>query len=108
MGLLIGFLAQRSRFCTVGAVRDLILLRDTHLFNGVVALVVAAFLTNLVLGQFKPGFAGQPIAHTDALWNFGGMVAGRAGLHPGRRLPGAPALPVAAKATATRRSSSWA
>ena len=74
VGLLIGFLAQRSRFCTVGALRDLILTRDAHLFNGIVALIIAAFLTNLALGQFKPGFAGQPVAQTDALWNFGGMV----------------------------------
>jgi len=73
-GLVIGFLAQRSRFCTVGAVRDIILLRDMHLFNGVLALLVAAFLTNLALGQFKPGFDAQPVSHTDALWNFGGMV----------------------------------
>ncbi len=74
VGLLIGFLAQRSRFCTVGALRDLILTRDAHLFLGIVALIAAAFLTNLALGQFKPGFTGQPVAHTDALWNFGGMV----------------------------------
>ncbi len=74
VGLLVGFLAQRSRFCTVGALRDLFLLRDAHLFNGVVALIAAAFVTNLLLGQFKPGFEGQPIAHTDQLWNFGGMV----------------------------------
>jgi YedE family putative selenium metabolism protein len=91
VGLLVGFLAQRSRFCTVGAVRDLILLRDMHLFNGILALLAAAFLTNLALGQFKPGFANQPIAHTDALWNFGGMaLAGLAftlaGGCPGRQL----------------------
>ncbi len=73
-GLLIGFLAQRSRFCTVGALRDVVLLRDMHLFNGVLALLVAAVLTNLALGQLKPGFEGQPVAHTGALWNFGGMV----------------------------------
>lgn len=91
VGLIIGFLAQRSRFCTVGGVRDLILARDPHLFGGIVAVVVAAFITNLVLGQFKPGFAGQPVAHTDFLWNFGGMVlAGLAftlaGGCPGRQL----------------------
>jgi uncharacterized protein len=74
VGLLIGFLAQRSRFCTVGAIRDLILLRDMHLFNGIIALVLAAFVTNLLLGQFKAGFTGQPLAHTAGLWNFAGMV----------------------------------
>ena len=30
-GLIIGFLAQRTRFCTVGGLRDAILMRDFHL-----------------------------------------------------------------------------
>jgi len=90
-GLLVGFLAQRSRFCTVGALRDLMLMRDTHLFNGVVALTVAALATNLVLGQFQAGFEDQPIAHTNALWNVAGMVLSGlaftlAGGCPGRQL----------------------
>ncbi|MCL4205866.1 MAG: YedE-related selenium metabolism membrane protein [Pirellulaceae bacterium] len=91
VGLLVGFMAQRSRFCTVGALRDMILMRDSHLLNGVVALVVAALATNLLLGQFKAGFAGQPIAHTNWLWNIGGMVLSGlaftlAGGCPGRQL----------------------
>jgi YedE family putative selenium metabolism protein len=50
-----------------------------------------AFITNLILGQFHPGFAKQPVAHTTSLWNFGGMVlAGLAfalaGGCPGRQL----------------------
>lgn len=91
VGLIIGFLAQRSRFCTMGAIRDLILFRQTHLLSGFVALIVFAFITNLVLGQFNPGFVKQPVAHTMGLWNFGGMVlAGLAfalaGGCPGRQL----------------------
>jgi len=90
-GLLIGFLAQRTRFCTMGAIRDVILVRDTHLISGVGALVVVAFATNLVLGQVRFGFAGQPIAHSSYLWNFLGMtLAGLAfalaGGCPGRQL----------------------
>jgi YedE family putative selenium metabolism protein len=91
VGLLVGFVAQRSRFCTMGAFRDVILFRQTHLLSGVAALLVAAFITNFVVGQFKPGFEGQPVAHTMELWNFGGMVlAGLAfalaGGCPGRQL----------------------
>ncbi len=91
IGLAIGFLAQRSRFCTMGALRDLILFRQTHLFLGFLALAVFAFATNLALRQFHPGFANQPVAHTMQLWNFGGMVlAGLAfalaGGCPGRQL----------------------
>ncbi len=74
VGLLIGFLAQRSRFCIVGAVRDFVMMRDSHLLNGILMFIAAAFITNLILGQFHPGFEGQPVAHTNVLWNFGGMV----------------------------------
>jgi uncharacterized protein len=91
VGLAVGFLAQRSRFCTMGAFRDLILFRQSHLFLGIIGLAVAAFVTNLLLGQFHPGFAKQPVAHTMQLWNFSGMVlAGLAftlaGGCPGRQL----------------------
>ncbi|QTA82291.1 Putative selenium metabolism protein, YedE family [Desulfonema limicola] len=91
IGILIGFAAQRSRFCTMGAFRDLILFKQTHLFMGVLSLMAAALAANLILGQFKPGFEGQPVAHTQFIWNFAGMaVAGLAfalaGGCPGRQL----------------------
>jgi YedE family putative selenium metabolism protein len=91
VGLFIGFLAQRSRFCTVGAIRDAILLRESRLLYGVITFILAAFITNLALGQFHPGFQNQPVAQTNEWWNFGGMVlAGLAftlaGGCPGRQL----------------------
>lgn len=91
VGLVVGFLAQRSRFCTMGGLRDLILFRHTHLFGGFVSLILFAFVTNLLLGQFKASFAGQPVAHTQHFWNFAGMaLAGLAfalaGGCPGRQL----------------------
>lgn len=90
-GLLIGILAQRSRFCTMGGIRDLILFRQWHLFSGMIALVIVAWVVNLILGQFDPGFEKQPVAHSQHLWNFAGMlVAGLAfalaGGCPGRQL----------------------
>jgi hypothetical protein len=39
-GLIIGVLAQRTRFCTMGSIRDVVLMGDTHLISGVGALVV--------------------------------------------------------------------
>ncbi|PID27299.1 MAG: YedE-related selenium metabolism membrane protein [Candidatus Cloacimonadota bacterium] len=90
-GLLVGFLAQRSRFCTMGAIRDLILVKDTHLISGVISLVVSATVLNIILGQFNIGFEGQPIAHSLHVWNFLGMVLSGlafslAGGCPGRQL----------------------
>ncbi|MGA8848291.1 MAG: YedE family putative selenium transporter [Dehalococcoidia bacterium] len=74
VALFIGFLAQRSRFCTVAAVRNMLWLRDSHLLNGLMAFIGAAFITNLALGQFHPGFVDQPLAQTNEWWNFGSMV----------------------------------
>jgi len=90
-GLIIGFFAQRTRFCTMGSIRDVILMGDTHLISGLAALVVVAFVMNLLLGQVSFGVFGQPVAHSQHLWNFLGMaLAGLAfalaGGCPGRQL----------------------
>jgi len=74
VGLVVGFLAQRSRLCFVGAWRDIFLVRDSYLMSGVVACFLGALVFNLILGQFHLGFAGQPVAHSNHLWNFLGMV----------------------------------
>ena len=91
LALVIGFLAQRSRFCTMGALRDLFLFRYGHLFLGVAAMLVAAFVANAAFGVLKFGFEGQPVAHADHVWNFLGMVTAGlafalAGGCPGRQL----------------------
>jgi uncharacterized protein len=101
IGALIGFLAQRTRFCTVGGFRDALLMRDFHLLSGVIAFAVAAFVMNyFVFNQFHPGFmlvdaagktTSQPAAHNTHWLNFAGMVlAGLsftlAGGCPGRQI----------------------
>jgi len=73
-GLIVGILAQKSRLCTVGGTRDLILFRDSYLLLGLLAILLVSFIANLIFGYFKPGFIEQPIAHTDGLWNFLGMA----------------------------------
>ena len=73
-GLVIGFLAQRTRFCTVGGIRDVVLMRDLHLLSGVGGFLIAAFVMNLIYRQFHAGFEGQPAAHNTHWLNFAGMV----------------------------------
>ncbi len=91
IGLVVGFLAQRSRFCTMGAMRDFILFRQSHLLLGLIAMFVTAMVLNVALGSFKPGFEAQPVAHADSLWNFlamlvVGLASALAGGCPGRQL----------------------
>lgn len=73
-GLLVGALAQKSRMCMVGGFRDVLLFRNFHLLSGFIAVFVVALVFNLVTNRFQPGFANQPIAHMDFLWNFLGMT----------------------------------
>ncbi len=74
VGLVVGALAQRSRPCMTGGLRDAIMLKDFHLLMGFVAIFVAVLVGNLVVGKFKMGFTGQPVAHAVHVWNFLGMV----------------------------------
>lgn len=73
-GLLVGAMAQVTRLCMVGGIRDMILFRESKLLIGFVAIFAAALIGNLILGSFNLGVEGQPIAHTDGVWNFMGML----------------------------------
>lgn len=75
VGLLLGALAQRSRFCITGSVRDSLLMGSrSPLFWGFIAFLVSAFGTNLAVGRFSFGLYGQPGAHLEYLWSFFGML----------------------------------
>jgi len=74
VGLVVGALAQRSRLCMVGGIRDLILFKDSYLISGFISIFIFATIGNLIFGNYKLGFEAQSIAHTDGLWNFMGMA----------------------------------
>lgn len=73
-GLIVGGIAQRTRMCTMGGIRDVILFRDFHLFMGFIGIFVFALIGNLITGKFSLGFIDQPVAHTEVLWNFLSML----------------------------------
>lgn len=73
-GLIVGGFAQRTRLCMVGGIRDLIMFKDWYLISGFIAIFVTAFIGNAAFGYLNVGFSGQPVAHTDGLWNFLGMA----------------------------------
>lgn len=75
IALVVGALAQKSRLCMVGGMRDAIMFRDFNLLSGFAAIFVVVLLGNIILGNFS-GFSAylQPIAHASQLWNLLGMV----------------------------------
>jgi YedE family putative selenium metabolism protein len=56
LALIVGALAQRSRFCMVGGIRDYILFKDNHLFLGSLTLLITVLIGNIILGNFSLSF----------------------------------------------------
>ena len=72
-GLIVGIVAQRSRLCFIGGIRDAILFKNFHLLFGFVAILVTVLVGNLITGNFHLSIADQPIAHTEWIWNILGL-----------------------------------
>ena len=77
---LVGAMAQKTRLCMVGGIRDFVLFKDVKLLSGFVAVFAAALIVNLILTAtgdaafFKLSMTEQPVAHVDGLWNALGML----------------------------------
>ena len=74
IAMVVGALAQRARFCMVGGIRDGIMFKEFTQLYGFITIFVVVLIANLATGNFKFSFELQPIAHSDHLWNFIGMV----------------------------------
>ena len=56
VGILIGYMGQRSTFCTISGIRDLILRRNSYRFRGLVGIIVGG-----AIGYTAFGFLGGDI-----------------------------------------------
>jgi YedE family putative selenium metabolism protein len=72
-GLALGALAQRSKFCVSGALRNFFLTRSARMLGGLGLLFAAALLVNLAGGLFHLGLNDQPGSHPDWWWSATGM-----------------------------------
>jgi uncharacterized membrane protein YedE/YeeE len=79
VGIVIGFVGQRSRMCFVGGIRDWILVRDTFLLKGLIAFVVVTWIGFPLAagaGGEPIGAWGWPIASAIVLTLIGGFGVG--------------------------------
>ena len=65
-GGILGYLAQRSRMCFVGGIRDFILIRDTYLLRGLFAFGLTAWIAFPVASLVMRSPVG-PFAAADAV-----------------------------------------
>jgi len=59
VGCIVGYLGQRSRMCTIGGLRDFVLVRDTALLKGVGAMLVASWVA---FGAIR-AISGSTVGH---------------------------------------------
>ena len=74
LGLVVGALAQKSRLCMVGGIRDAVMFKEFGLLAGFGCILIAVLGGNAILSNLNWGMEGQPIAHTEWLWNLLGMT----------------------------------
>ncbi|MHC4600088.1 MAG: YedE family putative selenium transporter [Planctomycetota bacterium] len=73
-GILVGIIGQYTRFCTTGSIRDAIFSRSRARLFAVIAVAVMFGVGTAIFGGFRLGFAEQPIAHDEHVWNFLGLA----------------------------------
>jgi len=73
-GIIMGAVGFISRLCFVAGIRDSVLFKDYIMFSAFAVLILAGIIGNIFLGNFNISFENQPVAHTDGLWNFLGML----------------------------------
>ncbi len=76
VAIIVGALAQRSRLCMVGGIRDAVLFKEFGLVTAFVCIIIAVMAGNLIVGNglsFSFDNVGK-IAHKDGLWNALGMA----------------------------------
>ncbi len=73
-GLVVGALAQKSRLCMAGGIRDAVMFKDFNLLSGFLAIFVTVLIGSLILKKFNPAAPVQPVAHHDYIWSFLGMA----------------------------------
>ena len=75
-GLVFGALAQKSRMCFAGGIRDVILMKNFDLLTVIGGVFVVMLVFNVATGRFVPAFNTPGIiAHSDHLWSILGMYA---------------------------------
>ena len=71
IGVLIGYMGQRSRFCIISGIRDWLILRSLHRLKGLLGLIIGAevgFTVFKFIGGDVPSFPMFVLSDTAGYW----------------------------------------
>lgn len=72
VGVLFGIIAQKTRMCFAGSVRDIFLLKNFNLLMVILGVFLPLLAYNIFTNKFA-FVAYGPIAHAQTVWNIAGM-----------------------------------
>lgn len=76
IGVAVGYLAQRSRLCFIGGLRDWLLFRETSLLKGALAFFLTAWIAFPLVALMGGGAYRVPAATGSAPMVLAGLAAG--------------------------------
>lgn len=74
VGIIFGAIAQKTRACFAGGIRNAFFMKDFDLLMPILGIFITLLVFNVVRGTFNPSFIKQPIAHVDHVFNFVPMM----------------------------------
>jgi hypothetical protein len=61
IGLILGYMGQRSRFCTISGIRDFYLVKDAYRLKGLIGIIIGGILGFSIFGLIGGDFPGFPL-----------------------------------------------
>ncbi len=61
VGIIIGYMGQRSRFCTISGIRDFFLVRDAYRLKGLFGIIIGGIIGFSLFGLLDGSFPAFPM-----------------------------------------------
>jgi uncharacterized protein len=73
MGVIVGYLGQRSRFCTISGIRDFFLVKDSYRLKGLIGIIVGGMIGLVIVNKLGGNI---PSFTKSGTWQFMPLLKG--------------------------------
>ena len=88
IGIITGYLGQRSRFCTISGIRDFFLVKDAYRLKGLIGILLGGIVGLGLVNKFGGSISGTVSSFTKSgSWQFLPMLNGGLNVTPSILIP---------------------
>jgi uncharacterized membrane protein YedE/YeeE len=84
IGMIVGYLGQRSRFCTISGIRDFFLVKDSYRLKGLIGIVIGGVIGFTLVNKLGGTFSSFAKPHG---WQFMPLLTGGLNVIPSILIP---------------------